>query len=288
MDLDDFLSASYQFTLTNGQVSSVQWTVGPYSFSETPASNETFTVGGGMVTDSIAYSNAVETVVFAQNSANPANYQIATDTITVANPSTTLSDGSTLSYSFTVSNGAVTAMQESYGNGNFSFNQSLSLIPDATFTLNGNSVTETWVRGNAIETVTFVQSGGSGAYAVASETITSVPQGGAATQLDVHPFDRAQFGFDASGNVTAIARVDSAGTVTPLPLPGNAAFSQLAPGFVEETVTWWNGSSHYAVFYDASGSGTYTEVAHGSGTTVDLVGLKAQLAQLPSAQQMLV
>jgi hypothetical protein len=44
----------------------------------------------------------------------------------------------------------------------------------------------------------------------------------------------------------------------------------------------------YVVFYEASGSGPYTEIAHGHGSSVDLVGLKAQLAQLPSSIGMLI
>jgi len=40
--------------------------------------------------------------------------------------------------------------------------------------------------------------------------------------------------------------------------------------------------SAYEVFHDGNGDGIYTAVAHGTGTTVDLVGLKAQL--LPSIE----
>jgi hypothetical protein len=51
----------------------------------------------------------------------------------------------------------------------------------------------------------------------------------------------------------------------------------LAPGFILETQK--DGStSRYEVFHDGNGDGVYTAVAHGSGTTIDLVGLKAQIS----------
>jgi hypothetical protein len=62
----------------------------------------------------------------------------------------------------------------------------------------------------------------------------------------------------------------------------------LAAGFVQETTTF-GAHSAYEIFYEGSGSGgIYTEVAHGSGVSVDLVGLQAQLAQLPAAVSALV
>lgn len=65
------------------------------------------------------------------------------------------------------------------------------------------------------------------------------------------------------------------GAVVNEPLNANTEFS-VQSGFVVETET--QGSApHWEVFRDGNGDDVYTEVAHGSGPLVDLVGLATNL-----------
>ncbi len=144
------------------------------------------------------------------------------------------------------------------------------------------------MRGNGVATIQFVQPTGSTLYAVGSVTEAIIQANGASTLLSVNPYDRAEFTIDSSGTVTQVQSVSPTGTVATVTPNSHTTFTQLAPGFVQETVTYGSHAS-YVVFSEGSGSGgIYTEVAHGSGSTVDLVGLQAQLAHLPASVGALV
>ncbi len=121
---------------------------------------------------------------------------------------------------------------------------------------------------------------------MSSQQVTVIPEGTATTQLSIESSDRASFTISSAGVVTAVDSISPSGTSTALTIPSTVSYTQLATGFVEENITH-GGSSHYVIYYDASGGGIYTEVAHGTGT-VDLIGLKAQLAELPSAVSALI
>lgn len=53
--------------------------------------------------------------------------------------------------------------------------------------------------------------------------------------------------------------------------------SQLSLGDILETVAYGARSS-FEVYHDGNGDGAYTAIAHGTGTTADLLGLQAQLS----------
>jgi hypothetical protein len=145
------------------------------------------------------------------------------------------------------------------------------------------TVRETFAAGNAVETINFVQPAGSTLFAVASTSTSFVPQGAATTALGIEPFERAMFTLDGSGKVTAVQTVSPSGTATTVTPDSHVTFTQLAPGYVEEVRAYGSHSS-FEVFFSGSGSnGTYTAIAEGNGSTVDLVGLQAQVAALPSA-----
>lgn len=279
------------FTISNGAVTGEQRVIGTQTFSLNLPANATFAVDGAAntVTETLTGTNATKVDQFTLDPTSPTLYHMTSEVVTFTNPTTTSANGSTNGYSFTIANGSVTAMQEvsshiSYNGTTHTRTESETLSPTASFSVSGSTVTETSVQGNTIEILQFVASGTSGLYAVASETTTFIQPGAATTLLSVSPFDRAKFSLDASGNVTQVQHVSPNGTVTTATPNTYTAFSQLAPGFVLETVTLGTRSA-YEVYNDGNGDGIYTAVAHGQGVTVDLVGLKAQLSADPHILQ---
>jgi hypothetical protein len=207
---------------------------------------------------------------------NASLYHLDISTTVIPNPTVTYDNGRTLGYAFTISGGAVTGMQLQVSDGNHSHTTTLPVVPTSSFTVAGNVVNETLVFGNVVENIRYVPSGTSGLYAIASLTDTFISAGTATTLLDVEPFERAAFTLDANKAVTQVQSVAVDGTHKTVAI-GSNVYTQLAPGFILETQK--DGStSRYEVFHDGNGDGVYTAVAHGSGTTIDLVGLKAQIS----------
>jgi len=276
----------YEFTITNGQVTAVDWVVGTHSIPLPIPSDASFTVGTNSVTETITGTNATDVLQFTADAVNTGLYDLTSESTTITSPSTTDSHGNTFGYSFTITSGTVTQIQETIGHGSHTFTISQPAPPDATFTTGTGTVTETTVAGNAVTTTDYVQPSGSTLYAVESISTTFIQQGTAQTALSVNPYDRAEFTIGSGGTVTQVQTVSPSGTVTTITPNSHTTYTQLATGFVEETVTYGSHSS-YTVYAEGTG-GIYTDVAHGSGTTVDLVGLKAQLAELPAGLEALV
>lgn len=274
------MDRTFEFTISNGRVTAEAAMFGQHTEALRIPSDATFAVGTGAVTETIAGGHATDTIQFTAEAANPNLYQVTAETQTVLAPATTDAAGHVFGFSFTETNGAVTAEQEVFGSSTTDeHSRTLHAPPDATFTASGATVTETTVEGHEVDTTTFAQAGGSGLFAIASRTETVIPQGAATTALSVEPFERAEFTFGASGAVATIMAVHADGTTSAFTPSSTEAFSQLAPGIVEETIT--HGShSHFEVFADGNGDGIYTAVAHGEGTTVDLPGLQAQLTAI--------
>jgi hypothetical protein len=278
--------ASYSFTVSGGAVTAMERVDGNHTVTLPLTSAESFTVGTGTVTETIAGSSATESITYRLETGSSSLYQITSETQTVTSPTTTLADGGTLAYGFTVSGGSVTAETITLSHGSHTLTTTITPPSDAAFTIGSASISESWAQGNEVVTVTYVQPSGDTGYAVASEQTTLITEGTATTQLSIDTGDRASFTISSSGAVTGVSAIGYDGTSRALTIPSNVAFTELATGFVEETITHGS-NSRYVIFYDASGGGTYTEVAHGSGT-VDLTGLKTQLAELPSAVQALL
>ena len=272
-----------EFTVTNGQVTAIQAVEGSRTFPLRLPSDATFAVSAQTITETIAGAHAITVLTYAPETANPSLYMLSGETETILTPTTTPSTGVTAGYSFTLANGAVTAEQYTVTGPHGTYTSPASLPADAVFTSDASGVTETRVDGNTVETVHFVQPSGSSLYAVASVSTAFVSAGSATTLLSVEPHDRLEFTFGAAGAVTTVQSLGATGTATTLTPDANTTFTELAPGYVEELHTH-GGHTSYEVFYaGANSGGIYTEVAHGGGSTIDLVGLQAQLAQLPQA-----
>ncbi len=257
---------------------------GTSTFSLNLPSNATFSLNtsANTITETLAGATRTETILYSAEPTNASLYQVSQETTTITNPTTTPANGFTNGYAFTIANGQVSAMQEVFSNFAFSVTENQRISPTTLFTVNGTTVTETSIHGNTIETTSFTQPTGSTLYAIASESSTIVLPGTATTLLSVNPDDRAEFTIGTSGNVTQVQAVSCNGVVTTITPGSNVAFSQISPGFVQETVTLGT-NSHYSLFYQGSSSVPYTEIAHGMGATVDLVGIKAQLAEIPAS-----
>ena len=268
----------FKFDITNGQVTGIERVLGSHTISLRLPGDASFAVGAGTVTETRTDTHGTETIQFVQDAGDATLYHVGSDLIVVASPTTSYGTDLTFGYGFTIANGAVTAMQVTQGHGTHSTTRTIPAAPASSFALGADGhVTQTSVHDNVIETVTYVPSGTAGLYAVASDAATFVQTGGSATHLDVEAYDRARFSIDASGAVTQVQQVRADGSTRTLTPGADTSYKQLEAGYVLEVQTHGSRSS-YELYHDGNGDGVYTEVAHGSGTTVDLVGIKAQIS----------
>jgi hypothetical protein len=306
MDLDDFLSCGSGLGDDDGGSSTVSFASGTGTVTETftlpfGSRSVTFTLGSGStgvyqmqgwddhnssvtygfsgigtatVTETITGSQDTTVLTYSQVSGSTSQYALSSQVAT-------FSGTSDLTYSFTQSGGQITAVSVTDTDGSMTHTRDLPIVPDAAFTVGTSTITETFASGGKVETYTYT-SNSAGGYGLTSIVTSVVPQGSATTALDVDANDRAEFTI-SGGQVTAASRVHADGSTNTIPASSHVAFTVLASGFVEESVTWGSHSS-YTVYYAAGSNGIYTSVADGSGSpTIDLVGLKAQIAELPTA-----
>ena len=275
---------AFRFTITGGAVTGAQLVAGSRSFNLHIPGNATFAVGAGAVTETLTGAHETTVINFTAEPGDPALFQAASVTETVTNPTVADRDGDGVrGFDFTIAGATVTAAQFVETDEGHTFTEALRLRPDAVFTAGGGTVTETFVEGNALETRTFVQPAGQTLFTLASETTTFIHQGASATALNVETGERAIFTVAADGSVTAIQVVHADGSTSPFTPRGDESFHQIAPGFVEQVVTD-HGHTSFEVFYAGPNSGgVSTAVAEGQGSSVDLAGLQAQIAQLPTS-----
>jgi len=279
-DRDDQLS--YSFTIANGAVTAEEIVRDGHTRTVDLSSIDSFTVGTGTVTETIALDGGKATIDYALEAGSTTLYQVVGRSFTVTDPTGALPDGGTLTYGFTVAGGAVTGETETITFGSHTLTRNVRTPADAVFTAGTGTVTESWVSGDHVKSVTYTELPGGTTYAVSEVSSTLVLPGSATTALDVRPDHQALFTIGSGGAVTAAELIRPDGKTVTITPDSHYALTELAPGYVEAVVG--SGShTHFAVYYDAAGTGTYTEIAHGSGSAVDLVGLKAQIAELPTA-----
>jgi hypothetical protein len=190
----------------------------------------------------------------------------------------TTGDRDHVSYSFTIKDGVVTAEQMTTTLGPTTHTSDVAIGPTTTFAIGADgTVTENLVTGHVIEHTDFKPSSAAGQYTKASVTVTDIPANGAATQLDVAPILRATYSFGNDGTISVSHHLLADGTELTVNPGSGITFNVLEPGYVMEARTI-DGHSVNEVYHDGNHDGIYTGVAHGNGTTVDLVGLKAQIA----------
>ncbi len=268
---------SVEFTITNGQVSAISASGAGHTHPLHLPGNAVFTVSGTTISEVITSSRGVETLQYVQDASNTSLYHLTSDSLSFTTPGAADSKGG--AYTFTLSDGKVSAVQHVSGTATDSHSHTEPLLSTEQFTVSGSNIIETSVRGNAIETTTYVPGSVSGQYLIASQSSTFVQAGTATTLLAVDGHDRAKFVIGSDNAVTQVQSVALDGTLKTVTPASGTSYVQLAPGYVVETHS--DGArSCYEVYHDGNGDGIYTEVAHGSGTTVDLVGLKAQIGSV--------
>lgn len=267
---------NYKFDISNGQVTGESRVVGSHTVSVHIPIGATFSVGSGSVTETITSARGAQTLNFTADASDATLYHLTSS-------STVFAAATSGAIGFTIANGTVTAMTVSDTHGNHTGTHTVPISATTSFSVGADgSVTRTEIEGHAIETTVYKLAGASGLYAAVSETETFIQSGGSSTVLDVEAHDRAKFTIDASGTVTGIARVLADGSTKTVTPGASTTYSQLAAGYVLEVQTHGSHTS-YEVYHDGNGDGIYTEVAHGSGATVDLVGLQAQISSTINA-----
>jgi hypothetical protein len=275
MQGEALLRHGVEFTISQGSVTGMELVVGNKTVPLHIPAGATFAVSAGAIAETIPGRLGSESLNFVADPAKAGLFHLASDTFTVSNPSPTDAHGNISAYGFTIAQGAVTAMHEIIGNAHHTNSHNVRIASTEAFSISGNTVTETLVQGDTIETIRYVTTGPSGLYAIASDSTTFIAPGTATPLLSVEGGERAKFVFDASHKITEVDMMLPNGSSHALRADPLTTFTLLAPGYVVETHTAGTRSS-YEVFHDGNGDGIYTAVAHGSGT-VDLVGLKSQI-----------
>ncbi|MFC0168266.1 hypothetical protein ACFFKC_09255 [Pseudoduganella danionis] len=259
----------FKFVITNGAVTGMSRVDGTHTSTMRLPSDATFSIASGSITETRTGTKATETIQFVQDASDSSLYHIFSD-LTVFNNTTSSNGGA---YTFTISDGVVTGVQHVRGTSS----HAEAIAPTSQYALSADGkIVETSVHDNVVETITYVAGSTAGQYVIASDAKTFVQAGSATTVLDVEGCDRAKFTIDASGAVTQVQQVRADGSTSTLTVGSNTTYKQLEAGYVLEVQTRGSHTS-YELYHDGNGDGIYTEVAHGSGSTVDLVGLKAQL-----------
>ncbi len=282
---DEFIAdtdRAFEFTISGGMVTAVQAVDGSHTLNLNIPNNATFSVGPGTVTETLTGTHATTVINFAAEAGNPTLYQVASVTETVTSPSVTDGQGETRGVAFTISGGTVTGEQITFSDDGHTHSFNVPIPSDAMFTVAAGTVTESFAHGDSVETLTFVQPAGQSLFTLASDQTTFIARGAATTALDIEPGERDEFTFGAGGAVTGAEAVHADGSTSAIALGGHISFTQLAPGVVEEIDTHGNHSDFEVFATGPGGGGIYTAIAHGEGSAVDLAGLQAQLAQLPS------
>ena len=258
----------FKFVITNGAVTAMSRVDGSHTSTLRLPSDATFSISGSTITETRSNTKGTETLQFTQDASDSTLYHLTSDVQTF---STTSSNAS--AYTFTITDGTVTAVQHLVGTR--SHNEPIGSTSKFVVGADGKIV-ETSVHDNVIETITYVAGSTVGQYVVASDARSFVQAGTASTVLDVEGCDRAKFTIDASGTISGVQQVKFDGSTSTLTVSSNTTYKQLEAGYVLEVQTRGSHTS-YELYHDGNGDGIYTEVAHGSGSTVDLVGLKTQL-----------
>ncbi len=266
---DELATSDVRFTISDGQVTGIVHVTGTRTIATGLPANATFTVGTGTVTETLARGPATATLTWTVDASDTGLYHLTRE---VRSFDTTAAN--TPTYGFTVTDGAVTAMTQTFGASGWTRSVAVADLAASAFALDGSTITQTAIRGNTLETLRYTTTDGT-TYKLASEMLSVVPVGTATTALDVEPYERMRFTFDG-GTVTAAQSVKADGTTVDVHLGTTVAYALAAAGYVVETISRGN-HSYYEVFHDGNGDGIYTAVAHGQGTTVDLVGLQSQI-----------
>lgn len=180
-------------------------------------------------------------------------------------------------YKFTVTNGVVSGVAEvEHGRTKNKLIKSYE-----QYQVDGANIVKSEAKGAWSELATYSDSNNDGIFQKVSEASVLNPVNATSSQIQaaLYKCDHMKFTLDASGTVTSAIAISKNGIEFNAINP-KVSFTEQS-GFIVKTSTSFN-SSKWEVFADGNADGIYTEVAHGSGAAVDLVGLSAQINPIAS------
>ena len=174
-------------------------------------------------------------------------------------------------FQFTLVSGAVTDATMQTPDGS---TVELRTPTGLTYTVDGEDVVATLVGERGTSTVVYSDTDDDGFYQVvaSSRVMTSAPadDAGRPTRAVTVTLD------SAASDVVEVSRLTRNGEEVVVYTAGDAPEQvdwSVQQGLVVQTVTGPGGATHWGVFRDGNNDGVYTEVASGTGTMVDLVGV---------------
>jgi hypothetical protein len=200
------------------------------------------------VTETLLYGSATETLTYVANDSNNGTYFLAHDLKTFDTRS-----ANARSYGFTVIDGILTSLAEGRGVAGSTQTVDVTRLAATAFAINGDTITETSVQENVVETLTFVARDGS-SYHLAPSLKTFISAGDATTMLFVESTERMTFTLSDDA-VTAAMTVRPDRTLGTAHAPGGVmTYSVAAEGYVVEILNDGT-NAHYEVYYDGNGDG---------------------------------
>ncbi len=174
-------------------------------------------------------------------------------------------------FQFTIASGAVTEATMQTPSGS---TVALRTPAGLTYAVDGADVVATRVGERGTSTVVYSDTDNDGFYQVVSmsRVMTSAPADDAG-----RPAHAVAVTLDSTASdVVAVSRLTRSGEEVVVYNADDAPVQvdwSVQQGLVVQTVTGPNGATHWEVFRDGNSDGVYTEVASGTGTMVDLVGV---------------
>lgn len=182
--LGGYAGTSYAFTITDEDVTGMQKIVGTRAIAMELPAEATFTVSGGTVTETLLYGSATEALTYVANDSNNGTYFLAHDLKTFDTRS-----ANARSYGFMVIDGILMSLAEGRGVAGSTQTVDVTRLAATAFAINGDTITETSVQRNVVETLTFVARDGS-SYHLAPSLKTFISAGDATTMLFVESTER--------------------------------------------------------------------------------------------------
>ena len=174
-------------------------------------------------------------------------------------------------YSFTLSNGSVTAASITLSSGAV---VSMPLNTGISYAVSGSDIIATRTTTQTTDAWTYRDTDADGFYEVVATTQINT----AAPTVNMLGFvQREQLQITQSGGVVSgVTQINPLGTSSVLlssTVSSSTTSWSLQSGLLVETKTNSSGTTQWEVFRDGNSDGTYTEVAHGTGAMISLTGV---------------
>jgi len=176
-------------------------------------------------------------------------------------------------FGFTIASGTVTAAKITTPMGTV---VDLPLTSGVTYSVSGTDVLATKVDADSKEVVRYSDADVDGLYqaVAASEVFTTAPTKNALGFTNRETLKVTLTGTVVTGVTETMPNGTQKVALSSMVTPTDTTWT-ITNGLLVETHTSTSGAVQYEIFRDGNGDGVYTEVAHGMGALVDLVGVVA-------------